>query len=107
MSEGGALPVRGASAGARSAAGGGGGGVDGSRWQYATSPYIARQEGQVSVGAGEALEVLESDNGYWWLVRAVATDEVGYMPSGQIEVGVFSGVVASVPLPLTPSLGSK
>jgi hypothetical protein len=64
---------------------------------YALQAFAATQPGQISVLPGDALQVLEDGHAYWWLVRGVATDEVGFVPCEQLEVCCidFNGKLAS------------
>ncbi|KAI8620520.1 hypothetical protein BC830DRAFT_1098622 [Chytriomyces sp. MP71] len=47
--------------------------------------FIASLEGQVSVIKGDSLVLLDDSNSYWWLVRLIKTDEIGYVPAENIE----------------------
>jgi hypothetical protein len=52
---------------------------------YALHAFAATLEGQANVVKGESLFLLDDSNSYWWLVRVVGTQEVGYIPSDNIE----------------------
>ncbi|KAJ3075060.1 hypothetical protein HDU98_009348 [Podochytrium sp. JEL0797] len=52
---------------------------------YALHGFAASLEGQVCVLKGDPLALLDDANSYWWLVRCVKTDEVGYIPAENIE----------------------
>lgn len=43
---------------------------------YALHTFVANLEGQVCVLKGDALELLDDSNSYWWLVKCLKTDEV-------------------------------
>ena len=53
---------------------------------YALHTFVATVEGQASVVKGDALILMEDTNIYWWLVEALKTREVGYIPAENIEV---------------------
>jgi hypothetical protein len=53
---------------------------------YALHTFVANLEGQVCVLKGDGLVLLDDSNSYWWLVRCVKTNEVGYIPAENIEV---------------------
>ena len=53
---------------------------------YALHTFVATLEGQVCVLKGDSLQLLDDSNSYWWLVRCVKTEEVGYIPAENIEV---------------------
>ncbi len=57
------------------------------RYSYALHSFIAKLEGQVSVIAGDVLEVLDDTNAYWCLIRSMKTEEVGFIPHDNMEVG--------------------
>lgn len=42
-------------------------------------------EGQASVVKGDSLVLLDDANSYWWLVRVLKTEDVGYIPAENIE----------------------
>lgn len=46
---------------------------------------MATLEGQVCVLRGDSLVLLDDSNSYWWLVKCVKTDEIGYIPAENIE----------------------
>ncbi|KAG0798769.1 hypothetical protein G6F22_003893 [Rhizopus arrhizus] len=52
---------------------------------YALHTFVATVEGQASVVKGDALNLLEDTNIYWWLVEVLTTSEVGYIPAENIE----------------------
>lgn len=53
---------------------------------YALHTFVATVDGQASVIKGDAMTLLDDTNSYWWLVRALKTSEVGYIPAENIEV---------------------
>lgn len=52
---------------------------------YALHTFVATVDGQASVIKGDSLVLLDDSNVYWWLVRVLKTDEVGYIPAENIE----------------------
>lgn len=52
---------------------------------YALHTFVATLEGQVCVIRGDNLQLLDDSNSYWWLVKCVKTDEIGYIPAENIE----------------------
>lgn len=52
---------------------------------YALHTFVATVEGQASVLKGDSLVLLDDANSYWWLVRVLKTEEVGYIPAENIE----------------------
>lgn len=59
---------------------------------YALHTFVATLEGQVCVFKGDPLVLLDDSNSYWWLVKAVKSDEIGYIPAENIEVRDVMGV---------------
>ncbi|KAK0528127.1 protein phosphatase regulator [Tilletia horrida] len=55
---------------------------------YALHNFIATVEGQATVHKGNSLTLLDDSNSYWWLVRVLRTQEVGYIPAENIETPV-------------------
>ncbi|EPQ31683.1 uncharacterized protein PFL1_01016 [Pseudozyma flocculosa PF-1] len=52
---------------------------------YALHNFVAHIEGQATVHKGNHLTLLDDSNSYWWLVRVLRTQEVGYIPAENIE----------------------
>lgn len=52
---------------------------------YALHTFVATVEGQATVNKGNSLTLLDDSNSYWWLVRVLRTQEVGYIPAENIE----------------------
>ncbi|KAI9360462.1 hypothetical protein DFJ73DRAFT_83718 [Zopfochytrium polystomum] len=52
---------------------------------YARHTFVASLEGQVCVFKSDSLELLDDTNSYWWLVKCIKTDEIGYIPAENIE----------------------
>ncbi|KAI9330536.1 hypothetical protein BDR26DRAFT_922515 [Obelidium mucronatum] len=52
---------------------------------YAVQTFVKQEESQVSVVKGDALELLDDSNSYWWLIRCHKTEEIGYVPAENIE----------------------
>lgn len=52
---------------------------------YALHSFAATVEGQANVVKGDSLYLMDDSNSYWWLVRVLKTQEVGYIPAENIE----------------------
>lgn len=52
---------------------------------YALHTFVATVDGQATVQKGDHLMLLDDSNSYWWLVRVMASQEVGYIPAENIE----------------------
>ncbi|KAJ3012247.1 hypothetical protein HKX48_006366 [Thoreauomyces humboldtii] len=52
---------------------------------YALHTFVANLEGQVCVLKGDELDLLDDSNSYWWLVKCLKTDEIGYIPAENVE----------------------
>ncbi|CAG8466965.1 5722_t:CDS:10 [Acaulospora colombiana] len=52
---------------------------------YAFHNFTATVEGQTSVEKGEPLVLLDDSNSYWWLVKVLRNEEVGYIPAENVE----------------------
>ncbi|CAG8597874.1 17481_t:CDS:2, partial [Racocetra fulgida] len=52
---------------------------------YALHTFNATVEGQANVVKGDSLSLLDDSNSYWWLVKVLPTDEIGYIPAENIE----------------------
>ncbi|KAJ1569055.1 hypothetical protein HK405_010472, partial [Cladochytrium tenue] len=52
---------------------------------YALHTFVANLEGQVCVLKGDALDLMDDTNSYWWLVKCIKTEEIGYIPAENIE----------------------
>ncbi|KAL4401854.1 hypothetical protein ACI68E_001505 [Malassezia pachydermatis] len=52
---------------------------------YALHTFIATVDGQATVQKGDHLVLLDDSNSYWWLVRVMPSQEVGYIPAENIE----------------------
>nr|GAT60953.1 predicted protein [Mycena chlorophos] len=52
---------------------------------YALHAFPADLEGQANVAKGDSLFLLDDSNSYWWLVRVLKTEQVGYIPAENIE----------------------
>ncbi|KAF0525472.1 putative SH3 domain protein [Gigaspora margarita] len=53
---------------------------------YASRTFRETVEGRVKVERGDSLILLDDSNDYWWLVKLLKNDEVGYMPAEDIEM---------------------
>ncbi|WVR08214.1 hypothetical protein IAU60_005261 [Kwoniella sp. DSM 27419] len=52
---------------------------------HALQTFLATVEGQASVVKGDSLVLLDDANSYWWLVRVLKTEDVGYIPAENVE----------------------
>ncbi|KAG8679607.1 hypothetical protein FRC08_016869, partial [Ceratobasidium sp. 394] len=52
---------------------------------YSLHAFIATVEGQANVAKGDSLFLMDDSNSYWWLVRVLKSQEVGYIPAENIE----------------------
>lgn len=52
---------------------------------YALHTFVATVEGQASATKGDTLILLDDSNSYWWLVRVIKDQSVGYLPAEHIE----------------------
>lgn len=52
---------------------------------YSLHTFLATVDGQASVVKGDKLSLLDDSNSYWWLVRVLKTQMVGYIPAENIE----------------------
>ena len=52
---------------------------------YSLHRFAAIVEGQAKVLKEDNLFLMDDSNSYWWLVGALRTQEVGYMPVENIE----------------------
>lgn len=52
---------------------------------YALHTFLATVDGQATVQKGDHLVLLDDSNSYWWLVRVMSSQEVGYIPAENIE----------------------
>ncbi|KAJ1555809.1 hypothetical protein HK405_012610, partial [Cladochytrium tenue] len=52
---------------------------------YALHTFVANLEGQVCVLKGDTLDLMDDTNSYWWLVKCIKTEEIGYIPAENIE----------------------
>src|SRR5258708_4057901 len=52
---------------------------------YSLHSFAATVEGQASVVKGDSLFLMDDSNSYWWLVRVLKTQEIGYIPAENIE----------------------
>ena len=52
---------------------------------YSLHTFVATVEGQANVVKGDSLFLMDDTNSYWWLVRVLKTQEVGYIPAENIE----------------------
>jgi hypothetical protein len=48
---------------------------------YSLHNFAATVEGQANVVKGDSLSLMDNSNSYWWLVRVLKTQEVGYIPA--------------------------
>lgn len=52
---------------------------------YSLHSFAATVDGQANVVKGDRLVLIDDSNSYWWLVRVLKTQEVGYIPAENIE----------------------
>lgn len=52
---------------------------------YSLHSFAATVEGQANVVKGDRLVLIDDSNSYWWLVRVLKTQEIGYIPAENIE----------------------
>ncbi|KAI5205812.1 hypothetical protein E4T39_02877 [Aureobasidium subglaciale] len=52
---------------------------------YALHTFVATVEGQANAGKGDTMVLLDDSNSYWWLVRIVKDNSIGYLPAEHIE----------------------
>ncbi|QRW02002.1 Tip elongation aberrant protein Tea4 [Ceratobasidium sp. AG-Ba] len=52
---------------------------------YSLHAFVATVEGQANVSKGDSLFLMDDSNSYWWLVRVLKSQEVGYIPAENIE----------------------
>ncbi|KIK96986.1 hypothetical protein PAXRUDRAFT_137204 [Paxillus rubicundulus Ve08.2h10] len=52
---------------------------------YSLHSFAATVEGQASVVKGDSLFLMDDTNSYWWLVRVLKTQDIGYIPAENIE----------------------
>lgn len=52
---------------------------------YALHTFVATVEGQVNATKGDAMVLLDDSNSYWWLVRVVKDNAIGYLPAEHVE----------------------
>jgi len=52
---------------------------------YSLHDFAATVEGQASVIKGDHLVLMDDSDGYWWLIRVLKTQEIGYLPAESIE----------------------
>ncbi|KAI8996936.1 hypothetical protein BDB01DRAFT_830573 [Pilobolus umbonatus] len=83
---------------------------------YTLYTFVATVEGQISVIRGDALVLMDDSNKYWWLVKILTTNEVGYVPAENIEtpyerlarlnkhrnIGITSATIHDTVIPQTP-----
>ena len=52
---------------------------------YALHTFVATVEGQANAQKGDAMQLLDDSNSYWWLVRVCKDSSIGYLPAEHIE----------------------
>lgn len=55
---------------------------------YSLRKFVATTEGQANVKKGESMFLIDDTNSYWWLVRVLATQDIGYIPAENIETPI-------------------
>jgi hypothetical protein len=51
-------------------------------------PFVAVEHGQVNVVKVDCLMLYDNSDSYWWLVRVLRTQEVGYIPALVVEAPI-------------------
>ncbi|KAL7748696.1 protein phosphatase regulator [Sorochytrium milnesiophthora] len=52
---------------------------------YSLHTFVATMEGQVAVTRNEPLILLDDSNSYWWLVKPLKSNNIGYIPAEIVE----------------------
>ena len=52
---------------------------------YALHTFVATVEGQATCTKGDYLTLLDDSNSYWWLIRNLKDQSIGYLPAEHIE----------------------
>ncbi|KAG8530490.1 uncharacterized protein KY384_004993 [Bacidia gigantensis] len=52
---------------------------------YALHTFVATVEGQANATKGDNMVLLDDSNSYWWLVRVIKDNSIGYLPAEHIE----------------------
>ena len=52
---------------------------------FAMNTFVASIEGQASVLKGDTLILMDDSHNYWWLIRSLKTNEIGYIPADNVE----------------------
>ncbi|KAF1965659.1 hypothetical protein BU23DRAFT_488808, partial [Bimuria novae-zelandiae CBS 107.79] len=52
---------------------------------YSLHTFVATVEGQANATKGDTMVLLDDSNSYWWLVRVVKDNSIGYLPAEHIE----------------------
>ncbi|OLL22327.1 Tip elongation aberrant protein Tea4 [Neolecta irregularis DAH-3] len=52
---------------------------------YALHTFVATVEGQATAAKGDTLILLDDSNSYWWLVKLLKDQSIGYLPAEHIE----------------------
>jgi hypothetical protein len=55
---------------------------------YSLRNFVATTEGQANVHKGDTLFLMDDSNSYWWLVRVLKTQDIGYIPAENIETPI-------------------
>jgi len=55
---------------------------------YSLRNFVATTEGQANVRKGDTLFLMDDSNSYWWLVRVLKTQDIGYIPAENIETPI-------------------
>jgi hypothetical protein len=58
------------------------------KFVYSLHNFKATVEGKAGATKGDNLLLLDDSNSYWWLVRVVKDDSVGYLPAEGVETPV-------------------
>jgi hypothetical protein len=55
---------------------------------YSLRKFVATTEGQANVKKGDSMFLIDDSNSYWWLVRVLNTQDIGYIPAENIETPI-------------------
>ncbi|EJU05975.1 hypothetical protein DACRYDRAFT_112789 [Dacryopinax primogenitus] len=55
---------------------------------YSLRHFVATIEGQASVSKGDAMCLMDDSNSYWWLVKVLRSEDIGYIPAENIETPI-------------------
>ncbi|CAG8435021.1 7258_t:CDS:2 [Diversispora eburnea] len=65
---------------------------------YVLHTFHATVEGQVSVERDDHLKLLDDSNSYWWLIKVLKSDDIGYIPAEKPKITKEKNVSFNTPL---------